>query len=354
VREKTIKTVTPVTVASIGTSLPAHRVENAELLSTLAQIWPRLKQRTALLEKGLDSGARYLVRPVGEFATPVTLDEQTRCYLEEATTLAADAAERALANADGAADDIGLLVVSSCTGYALPGVDVRLVDRLGLRRDIRRLPLAHFGCAGGAAGLAQAVDWVRAHEGQRALVVAVEVPSITFRPSDTSADNLLSALVFGDGAGAAVLQATAEPGRLCIGRSLSTLVPSSHSALGFELASDGFRVVVSRRLPQLLATHLPALVADFSKTPVAELSAVALHPGGRAIIDAVVDCLGLDEAQISATRRALARSGNTSSAALLFVLAELAASLPAVSGTGLAAAFGPGLTIELLELSWSC
>jgi alkylresorcinol/alkylpyrone synthase len=249
------------------------------------------------------------------------------------------------------------LVVASCTGFILPGLDAHLIPRLGLRPDVWRLPIAQLGCAGGAGGLARAADWARTHPGEQALVVAVELPSLTFRPRDRSLDNLLSALVFADGAGAVVLEAGAgDPSAgLHVGRVRSVLVPHSVEALGYELADDGFRVILSRRLPAVLATTLPALVDDFCGRGVAaRLDAIALHPGGRAIVDAVADCLGLRAPQLTATWSVLRTTGNTSSAAIMFVLEELALSLPSRTGRGLILGLGPGITVELLELTWDC
>jgi predicted naringenin-chalcone synthase len=149
-----------------------------------------------------------------------------------------------------------------------------------------------------------------------------------------------------------VLRANAVAGRIGIGRTGHHVVASSTDALGFERADDGFRVVVSRQLPKLLEVHLPALVDAFIG-PASDLDAIALHPGGLAIVDAVTRCLSLREAQVAATRSVLTQFGNTSSAAILFVLEQLAASVPGSAGRGLAAAFGPGLMVELLELTWS-
>ena len=311
-----------------------------------------MARRSRHLAADLHDDVRFVARPIAEFGVALSPTEQSTRYMTEAFALASAAGEAALADAGGSPDDIGLLVVASCTGYVLPGIDVALVPHLALRSDVRRIPLAHLGCAGGAGALACASDWVRAHPGERALVVAVEVPSLTFRPSDTSADNLLSALVFGDGAGAAVLQGGDEPGRIGIGRAASHLVPKSTAALGYELVDDGFRVIVSRRLPGILSAHLPAIVQRFSTVPPRQLDAIAVHPGGPAIVESVVRCLELRDEQVTATHRAMRSSGNTSSAALLFVLDELAHCLPSPSGRGLAIAFGPGLTVELLELTW--
>ncbi|MHB8490384.1 MAG: type III polyketide synthase [Candidatus Dormibacteria bacterium] len=341
----------PVTIDGLATAVPPHRVGGDEVLRLITNLWPRLERRVSLFTDELSATHRYLVRPIDETLVPLSPSEQAVRYAAEATALAVTAAERALRDAGTAIADIGLIVVSSCTGFVLPGVDVQLVGHLGLRRDIRRMPFMNFGCAGGAAALAWASDWVRSHPDQSALVVAVEVPSLTFRPADTSADNLLSVLVFGDGAGAAVLRCGALPGRIGIGRTGQQLVASSAEELGFERADDGFRVVVSRHLPRLLETHLPAL-ADGFMGRASGLDAVALHPGGQAIVDSVKRCLGLEEHQIAATRRVMSTTGNTSSAAILFVLEEMAAQLPVAEGRGLAMAFGPGVMVELIELLW--
>ncbi|MDQ6847184.1 MAG: type III polyketide synthase [Candidatus Dormibacteraeota bacterium] len=323
----------------------------------LPRIWPELARRTSLLIDPLDDGYRYLVREPSEMVEALSLGEQTARYLAVAPELAAAAAERAIVASGDRRETIGLLVVASCTGFILPGLDAHLIPRLGLRADVLRLPMAQLGCAGGAGGLARAAEWARMHPEQQALIVAVELPSLTFRPSDHSLDNLLSALVFGDGAGAVVLQGDGDRSArgFHVGRVRSVLVPHSVNALGYDLADDGFRVILSRQLPALLATALPALVDDFCGTGVVgALDAVALHPGGRAMVDAIARCLGLRDAQLAATRSVLRSTGNTSSAAIFFVLEALSESLPSERGRGLILGFGPGLTVELLELTWNC
>jgi len=319
----------------------------------LAEVWPELARHLGSLLDQSGRVGRRLVRPLSALATPLSPAAQTAAYRQVAPALAEVAAAQALADAGVAAVEIGLLVVASCTGFVLPGIDVTLISRLGLRADVVRMPFTVFGCGGGAAGLARACDWARGHPEQAALVVAVETPSLTFRPDDTSMDNLMSALVFGDGA-AAVVVASGEQG-LTVGRTRSAVVPDSGDALGYELADDGLQVVLSRRLPGLLASALPALVKGFlGARPASDLQAVAVHPGGPSILTAVERSLGLSTAQTAASWATLRRTGNTSSAAILAVLAELARSLPGPRGRGLAVGFGPGLGIELLELEWRC
>jgi predicted naringenin-chalcone synthase len=166
----------PVRLAGIGTATPPRRFSRAQVGTALARMWPRLQRRASLLS-GPDQGFRHLLRDPDEMATPLPLGEQTAQYGEFALELARQAAEQALEAAGVPRDSIGLLVVASCTGFVLPGVDVRLVSCLWLRDDVWRMPFLQFGCAGGAAGLARAVDWTRTHPGERALLVAVEVPS---------------------------------------------------------------------------------------------------------------------------------------------------------------------------------
>jgi alkylresorcinol/alkylpyrone synthase len=343
--------VPPVTIHGLATALPPHRVGGDEVLRLISGLWPRLERRVSLFADEFAATHRYLVRPAEATLEPLSPGQQALRYAAEATPLAIAATERALGDAGVATEDIGLLVVSSCTGFILPGIDVQVINHLGLRRDVRRMPFMNFGCAGGAASISAASDWVRSHPGESALVVAVEIPSLTFRPTDTSADNLLSVLVFGDGAGAAVLRGDAAPGRIGIGCTRSRVVASSTDALGFERADDGFRVVVSRQLPRVIETHLPGMVDGFIGA-ASELDAIAVHPGGQAIVDSTVRCLGLDEEHVTATRTVLTSIGNTSSAAILFVLEELARHLPSPAGRGLGIAFGPGLTVELIELLW--
>ncbi|MGH7721534.1 MAG: 3-oxoacyl-[acyl-carrier-protein] synthase III C-terminal domain-containing protein [Candidatus Dormibacteria bacterium] len=347
--------VPPVRIAGLGTAAPPRRFGRQEVVEVLPRIWPELARRTSMLIDPQDDGHRHLLREPGDMVEALSLGEQTARYTEAAPRLAAAAAERAIAAAGDRRETIGLLVVASCTGFILPGLDAHLVPLLGLRSDVWRLPVLQLGCAGGAGGLGRAVDWVRTHPGQEALVVAVELPSLTFRPGDHSLDNLLSALVFGDGAGAAVLggEGGAGKGALRVGAVRSVLVPHTVGALGYDLADDGYRVILSRRLPAVLGAALPAIVDDFCGTGgAADVDAVALHPGGRAIVDAVRSCLELGEPQLRATRSVLRSSGNTSSAGVFFVLEELAAAPPAASGRGLILGFGPGLTVELLELGW--
>src|SRR5690349_15807002 len=228
---------------SVATAVPAHRLEAGEALERLRPFWPQLG-RLPGAEAAV--GTRYLCEPVAALLRGRGLREVQAAYLDHARELALAAAERALCGAQLSGRDIDLVISVSCTGYVVPSLDVHLAPELGLRPDVLRLPITELGCSGGAAGIAFAHRHLTAFPDQKVLVVAVELPSLNFQPADASPDNLTAALVFGDGAGAAVL---GRPERgtnagLDLVRAGSHLVPGTAGLLGFDLRDSGFHVIL--------------------------------------------------------------------------------------------------------------
>jgi alkylresorcinol/alkylpyrone synthase len=223
------------------------------------------------------------------------------------------------------------------------------VPALGLRDDVRRLPVSTLGCLAGAAALARTAELMRGSGARTALVVAAETPSLTFQPHDGSMDNLVSSLVFADGAGAAVLCADAGPG-IEIERSVCQFVPGTLDDMGFDLRDGGLHVVLSKDVPALLAAPFADAVATLlagAGLTLRDLGFAVIHPGGPKVLQAVDSALGV-EGLTAPSWRVLERYGNQSSAAVLFVLAQLLLELPPSDGAwGLLAGFGPGLSLEL-------
>jgi alkylresorcinol/alkylpyrone synthase len=326
-----------------GTALPEHTVDGAASAALLGEFWPRLRGATP------EPITRHVVAPVDWLLTPRPLSETMRAYAEHAPRLARQATCRALhaAGVEPAAIDLAISV--SCTGYLVPSLEVRLAAEIGLRPDVIRLPLTELGCSGGAAGVAAAHRHLAAFPEDRVLVVAVELPSLSFQRDDRSIDNLTASLVFGDGAVAVVMggEEDSAAGRLEVRGAASHLVPESAHALGFDLRDHGFHVVLDRRLPRLIQSELAAIVAAFTARQGMEPPRFyAVHAGGPRVFDAVESALGLGAGELEPSRRAFREVGNLSSASILFTLAGLGG----VSGDGLGLAFGPGVTIELTHL----
>jgi alkylresorcinol/alkylpyrone synthase len=325
-----------------GTALPEHTIDGATSLSLLSAYWPRLRGATP------EPLTRHLAAPVDWLLRPRSLGDTMRAYAEHAPRLARQASCRALADAGVRPADIDLVISVSCTGYLVPSLDVRLAAEIGLRPDVTRLPLTELGCSGGAAAVAAAHRHLAAYPDDRVLVVAVELPTLTFRPDDRSLDNLTAAMVFGDGAAAAVMGTS--PSGLQVRGAASRLLPDSEAALGFQLRDGGFHVVLDRRLPRLIERHLPGVIADFTgHQRIDDPAFYAVHAGGPRVFDAVETSLRLPPDALAPSRRVFREVGNLSSASILFSLAELPGAANA-AGDGLAIAFGPGVTIELLHL----
>jgi alkylresorcinol/alkylpyrone synthase len=295
---------------------------------------------------------RYLAEPLSTIMKVRTQDQQTAAYIRHAQPLSEEAACKALRTAGVSPEKVGLVIFVSCTGYVLPSLDAELITRVGLPRSVDRLPIAELGCGGGLAGLSRAHDYLLAYPERSVLLVAVEVPSLTFQPQDHSVDNLVAALVFGDGAGAAVLQsANGHPGWR-VEETATMLVPEGSAHLGYRLGDGGLRVILSRELPAIVEQQLRPVVDTFLSTcgvTLDEIELVACHPGGPGIFDAVARALSLKQEQIALSRSVFSRFGNVSSAGIFFVLESLPAA--ARGRKALALAFGPGLSIELALLT---
>jgi alkylresorcinol/alkylpyrone synthase len=332
-------------VAGMATALPA-------ITATVDEVWDALGRargrRMPKLQGDEGARTRYFAEPLASLMQRRTQSQQTDAYLEHARMLARQVCCTALERSGIAPSDIGLVIGVSCTGLVLPSIDAELIPLIGLRPDVARLPITELGCGGGVAGLARGLDYLRAYPQRSVLLFAVEIPSLTFQPDDHSVDNLVAALVFADGAGAVVLRAGEGLPGWTLEHSGTVLVPEGARHLGYELRDGGLRVILSRELPDVVEAHLRGAVETFLEEAglrQADLDAVAAHPGGPRIVDAIERALDLHPDALATSRSVFAGNGNASSAGIFFVLEEL--QRRGTQGRVLAIAFGPGLSIEL-------
>ena len=238
----------------------------------------------------------------------------------------------------------------------IPSLDAYIATEMGFRANVRRLPITELGCAAGAAGLARAWEYLRAFKDRTALLVAVELPTLTFQRRDFSQANLISAVLFGDGAAGVVVTGREAAGPAIIA-SESFLFPNSLDAMGFDLRDSGFHIVLSKDVPQLIREKIRGLADDFlarQGLSLADISAFVLHPGGQKLMSFMEAKLGLTREDTQPSWDILRNYGNLSSASVLFILQEwLAEREPPPPGSyGLLMAFGPGFTAEILLLQW--
>ena len=306
---------------------------------------------------------RYLAMPAGAYVDMKTWGEFNDVWIREAQTLGEQALTCALQKAGLGPSDLGAIYFVSVTGIASPSIDALLVNRMGLNPNIKRNPIFGLGCVAGAAGIARASDYVRAYPDQVAALVSVELCSLTLQLDDLSVANLISAGLFGDGAGAVliagkdvVLQKTSSPTGPEILATQSTLYPNTERVMGWDISEKGFHIVLSREVPAVAKENLGRDVDNFlgkHGLTRADLKSFVLHTGGPRVLEATAEALGLPDEALQASWDCLRRTGNLSSASVLFVLEEVMANRRPAPGTlGLLAAMGPGFCSELVLLKW--
>lgn len=279
--------------------------------------------------------------------------------------LGEEAIRGALAKAGLAADDVDLVVSASVTGIAAPSLEARLVPRLGLRPDVKRLPLFGLGCVAGAAGIARVRDFLVGDPDGVAVLLSVELCSLTLQLTDASMPNVVATGLFGDGAAAVVMVGAERARRMGIAgprvlASRSRMYPDTERTMGWDIGANGFQLVLSADVPAVVARYLEADVVGFLSDhglKVADIARWVCHPGGPKILEAMQDALGLHDGELAVTWRSLSRIGNLSSSSVLHVLQDTmegrdGVSAPEPGTPGLLMAMGPGFCAELVLLEW--
>jgi alkylresorcinol/alkylpyrone synthase len=304
---------------------------------------------------GVDT--RNLALTIEEYEGLTNWKQANDHWISIATDLGSEALAAACARAGIDPKKLGALFFVSVTGVASPSVDAKIVNRLSLSPQIKRVPIFGLGCVAGAAGIARAADYVRGFPDQVAAVVSVELCSLTLQQEDLSVANLISSGLFGDGA-AAVLVAGVdvelEGPRVLATRSV--FYPESEHVMGWDISDKGFRIVLSREVPEVVDQHLAgdvdAFLASEGKTR-ADIGTWILHTGGPRILEATAKALNLPPGALDTSWECLRRTGNLSSASVLCVLEEfMTRKRPAQGTLSLLAAMGPGFCSELVLLRW--
>ncbi len=305
---------------------------------------------------------RHLVLPMDAYAGLGGFGERSALWLEHALALGHAAVEAALTRAQLPASEIGLFVSSSVTGIAAPSLEARIMAARGdFAPDCRRLPLFGLGCVAGAAGVARVSEYLRANPTHAALLLCVEICSLTFQSTDSSIANVIGSALFGDGAACVVMVGSkhrlAHAGAgLSVVDTRSVFFPDTERTMGWDIVDSGFRIILSGSVPELargaFATQTRRFLAEHGLEP-SDVGRWFGHPGGPAVIDAIEEGLSLPRGTLDASRRTLARVGNLSSASVLVLLEEaLHRDAPPDAGDALLYAMGPGFCAELVLLQW--
>jgi len=262
-----------------------------------------------------------------------------------------------LSRAGVAPEELSALFFVSITGIACPSIDARLVNRMGLSRNLKRIPIFGLGCQAGACGLARAADYVLAYPKQAAAVLSVELCSLTLQHGDVSVANLISSGLFGDGSSAVVVTGSERPATgLEVLDTRSIIYPNSEHILGWDISEKGFRIVLARELPDLVQQNLAPDVDAFLEDNGlgrADIGTWILHTGGPRVLEATAAALQLSEEKVGPSWDCLRRHGNLSSSAVLVILEDLMLRRRPDPGTyTLMIAMGPGFSAEFVLMRW--
>ncbi len=347
------------TVAATATALPPHTITREDVKYYLGRVFDIPERRIEAMMGVVDNTQvrkRHAIFPIDYTIEPRPLAKTNQEYIEHSVKLGRQAAEECLSRAGIRANEVDLLITVSCTGFMIPSLDAHLINLMGFRQDVRRMPFTELGCAAGAMALSRAADFLRAYPGGNALILSVELPSLTFQRKDTSQANLISAVLFGDGAAAALVSGSQKKGPRIVATETYTFA-NSLDAMGFDLRDSGFHILLSKDVPQMIGGEIRVLVDGFlSKHGVAreQIKGWILHPGGARLLGSIEEELGLCRCDTQFSWDVLREYGNLSSATILFILQEWLEKRPlAPSEYALAAAFGPGFSAEFLLLQWT-
>ena len=351
------------TLLSLERYLPPHRYDQEVVTGWVREWLDSAGSPARLLSVYASAGVRTRasVVPIEEVFHPGDFETQNGRYREIACRAGADVARRALESSSLDPAEIRMVVSVSCTGFMIPAVDAHVANALGLGPRLARLPITESGCAGGVVGLVRAADYLAAHPEHAVLLLALEFSSLTFQRWDRSPTNVVSTAIFGDGGAAAVLvggrHSRAGKGPVRVRDAESVFFPGTTHMMGFELRNQGLQIVLDKGLAPFVRRAIVPLVDGFLShrgLSRADVTRFILHPGGRRVIEAMSEKLGLGPEDVAPIEDVLSEHGNMSSVTVLFVLDEiLRRHRPARGSLGLLGAFGPGFAAELALLEFS-
>lgn len=308
-----------------------------------------------MLRVGVDR--RHFVLPLDCYLPMDTWGKANNEWIRAAVDLSEESLLKAVELAGLTLANIGAIFFVSVTGVASPSIEARLINRIKLPLNVKRIPIFGLGCVAGAAGIARAADYVRAFPDQAAALISVELCSLTWQRDDLSVANLISSALFGDGAAAVIVAgADLKTGGPQVLASCSSFYPNTEDVMGWDISEKGFRIVLSPSVPDMVFQHLASDVDNFLASnglTKADIHSWIMHTGGPKVLAATAEALNLPKGALDASWEALRNVGNLSSASVLVVLDSfIRERRPPAGSYSILAAMGPGFCAELVLLRW--
>ena len=348
-----------VKIITVSTQLPKFSRKTEEIIPFI-DFWldgedERFIRKAKKIFEGAMVDERYSIMSPEQVFSNMSFAERNHLYSQAAIDLGQQVLEKALHQADWQPKDLDYIISVSCTGIMIPSLDAFLINKLGLKQDIIRLPVTEMGCVGGISGLIYAKNFLKANPNKKAAVIAFESPSATFQWDDHSMANIVSAAIFGDGAACVLLSSYEEDaGPEIVAESMYHFYNQEHM-MGFKLVNSGLQMVLDIEVPETIAAHFPHFIHPFleeNQCKMEDLNHLIFHPGGKKIVHTVEEIFLKLGKNINDTKEVLRCFGNMSSATVLFVLKSIMEQKIKAGEKGLMLSFGPGFTAQRILLSW--
>lgn len=348
-------------IASVHGALPPHFYDQDELIEAFEHLWTENHHnvsRLARLHKAVAVGGRHLALPKDAYRT-LTFGQANDAFIRVGVEIGAEAIRGALAKAGLEPKDVDVIFTTTVTGVATPSLDARLVNALGLRSDVKRIPMFGLGCVAGAAGTSRLADYLKGHPDQVGVLLSVELCSLTMQRGDFSVANLIASGLFGDGA--AALVGVGERRACAMDLSGPTVIatksrfyPDTERVMGWDVGDTGFQIVLDASVPDVvkanIRTDVDAFLAERGLDR-GQIDAWIAHPGGPKVLTAFEESLDLPDGALEHTWVSLRAVGNLSSSSVLYVLRDTLETWENTPGSlGLMMAMGPGFCSEFVLL----
>lgn len=349
-------------IAGARGALPPNRYSQSEITEVLIQL-PQFAPHADLLRRFHQTAKvdhRHLVLPLEEYPGMNDFGQTNTVFIENAVDLGCAAVSTALEDAGFGPEDVDMIMSTTVTGIAVPSLEARIAGRLGMRPDVRRVPLFGLGCVAGAAGMARVHDYLRGNPDGVAVLVSAELCSLNFAALGADVAGLVGTALFADGAAAVVAVGERRAEKLGITGprivdSASRLYPNSLRTMGWDVGAAGFQLVLSPEVPDMVNRHLCDDMTGFLGGHGLEIEDIGVwvsHPGGPKVIEAITESLTLPADALELTWRSLAEIGNVSSSSVLHILRDTMDKRPADGSPAVMMAMGPGFCSELLLMQW--
>lgn len=348
-----------VKIKSVAKALPDYSRTTAEIIPFI-DVWmagqeDRFIRKVKKIFENAGVDKRYSMLQPLEVFTETSFEKRNNIYKREAIKLGKACLADALQKAEWNPQSLDYIITVSCTGIMIPSLDAYLINELGLRQDIVRLPVTEMGCAAGISGMIYAKKFLESQPGKRAAVIAVESPTATFQLNDYSMTNVVSAAIFGDGAACVLLSSCEEDdGPEIIAEEMYHFYDAERM-MGFDLTDSGLKMVLDIEVPEVIGQHFENIIFPFLKKnnkDIKDIDHLIFHPGGKKIIQTVEDLFGGMGKNIDVTKEVMRQNGNMSSATVLYVLDQFLQQPQTKGSTGLMLSFGPGFSAQRILLQW--